>query len=75
MPVRAYVADCQQGPECPYPGTVDDGVHRIQELFADVERQPMTAEDGRLVPVSTFVQGFILPLYDNGNWTTLTQAA
>ncbi|MFJ6003495.1 alpha/beta hydrolase [Arthrobacter sp. NPDC092385] len=72
--VRAYVADCQQGPECPYPGTVDDGVRRIQELFADVEREPMAAEDGRLVPVSTFVQGFILPLYDNGNWPTLTQA-
>jgi pimeloyl-ACP methyl ester carboxylesterase len=72
--VRAYVADCQQSAECPYPGTVDDGVRQIQELFADVEREPMTARDGRLVPVSTFVQGFILPLYDNGNWPTLTQA-
>jgi pimeloyl-ACP methyl ester carboxylesterase len=72
--VRAYVADCQQGAECPYPGTVDDGVRQIQDLFAAVERQPMKAEDGRLVPVLTFVQGFILPLYDNGNWPTLTQA-
>ncbi|MGV0111474.1 alpha/beta hydrolase [Arthrobacter sp. CP30] len=72
--VRAYVADCQQGAECPYSGSVDDGVRQIQELFAAVEREPMTADDGRLVPVSTFVQGFILPLYDNGNWSTLTQA-
>ncbi|MHA7180100.1 alpha/beta hydrolase [Arthrobacter sp. MDB2-24] len=72
--VRAYVADCQQGAECPYPGTVDDGVRQIQDLFAAVERQPMKAEDGRLVPIFTFVQGFILPLYDNGNWPTLTQA-
>lgn len=72
--VRAYVADCQQGGECPFTGTVDDGVRQIQELFAAVEREPMTAKDGRLVPISTFVQGFILPLYDNGNWPTLTQA-
>ncbi len=72
--VRAYVTDCQQSTECPYPGTVDDGVRQIQDLFAAVEREPMTADDGRRVPVSTFVQGFILPLYDNGNWPTLTQA-
>ncbi|RJT79860.1 alpha/beta hydrolase [Arthrobacter cheniae] len=72
--VRAYVTDCQQRQDCPYTGTVDDGVRQIQELFAAVEREPMTAKDGRLVPVSTFVQGFILPLYDNGNWPTLTQA-
>ncbi|TKV27454.1 alpha/beta hydrolase [Arthrobacter sp. NamB2] len=72
--VRAYVAACLQGDECPYTGTVGDGVRQIQDLFAAVEREPMTAGDGRLVPVSTFVQGFILPLYDNRNWPTLTQA-
>ncbi|WDF33784.1 alpha/beta hydrolase [Arthrobacter agilis] len=72
--VRAYVEDCLSGQECPYTGTVDDGVRQIQELFASVEREPLRAADGRLVPVSTFVQGFILPLYDNGNWPTLTQA-
>ncbi|KNC17341.1 alpha/beta hydrolase [Arthrobacter sp. RIT-PI-e] len=72
--VRAYVADCQQGSGCPYPGTVDDGVRRIQDLFDSVEREPAEARDGRLVPVSTFVQGFILPLYDDANWPTLTQA-
>ncbi|WP_394251420.1 alpha/beta hydrolase [Arthrobacter pityocampae] len=72
--LRAYVADCQQGAECPYTGTVDDGVRQIQDLFAAVGREPMTADDGRVVPVSTFVQGFILPLYDNGNWPSLTQA-
>ncbi len=72
--VRAYVADCQQDQNCPYTGTVDDGVRQIQELFAAVEREPMTAADGRDVPVSTFVQGFILPLYDNSNWPVLTQS-
>ena len=72
--VRAYVADCQQGSDCPYTGTVDDGVGQIQDLFDDVEREPREARDGRLVPASTFVQGFILPLYDNANWPTLTQA-
>lgn len=72
--LRAYVADCQQGADCPYPGTVDDGVAAVQDLFDSVDRNPDRAADGRLVPVSTFVRGFILPLYDNANWPTLTQA-
>ncbi|MDQ0737117.1 alpha/beta hydrolase [Arthrobacter agilis] len=72
--LRAYVTACQQGADCPYTGSADDGVRQIQDLFAAVEREPLTAKDGRLVPISTFVQGFILPLYDNGNWPTLTQA-
>jgi pimeloyl-ACP methyl ester carboxylesterase len=72
--LRAYVADCQQGGECPYTGSVDDGVRRIQDLFASVEREPLTAADGRKVPAVTFIQGFILPLYDDANWPTLTQA-
>lgn len=72
--VRAYVAECQSGDDCPYTGSVDDGVQQIQALFDSVEREPVTASDGRRVPVSTFVQGFILPLYDNRNWPTLTAA-
>ncbi|TYC98348.1 alpha/beta hydrolase [Arthrobacter echini] len=72
--VRAYVADCLQDQDCPYTGTPDDGVRQLQELFDTVEQEPMTAADGRTVPVSTFVQGFILPLYDNANWPVLTQA-
>ncbi|MBG6217961.1 pimeloyl-ACP methyl ester carboxylesterase [Arthrobacter sp. CAN_A6] len=72
--LRAYIADCQSGDECPLPGTVDEGVAAVQALVASIEEEPQRAEDGRLVTVGTFVQGFILPLYDDANWPTLTTA-
>ncbi len=72
--VRAYVADCQAGDGCPLPGDVEAGVKTLQGLFASVVQEPKRAGDGRLVTISSFVQGFILPLYDDANWPVLTQA-
>ena len=72
--IRAYVQDCLSGNNCPLDGTVDEGITTIRELLASIEASPMTAADGRAVTVSTFVSGFILPLYDDGNWPVLSQA-
>ncbi|MCC9146653.1 MULTISPECIES: alpha/beta hydrolase [unclassified Arthrobacter] len=72
--IRAYVEDCVAGSGCPLDGSADDGVAAIRDLLASVEARPMTAGDGRLVTVSTFVSGFILPLYDDANWPVLSQA-
>jgi pimeloyl-ACP methyl ester carboxylesterase len=72
--IRAYAQDCLSRPNCPMDGSVDDAVAQIGELIDSVEASPMTASDGRLVPVATFVNGFILPLYNDMNWPTLTQA-
>ncbi|MHA7293009.1 alpha/beta hydrolase [Arthrobacter sp. HLT1-21] len=72
--LRTYVADCQLAADCPLPAGVEEGVAAIQDLFLSVEESPMTASDGRLVTISTFFTGFILPLYDNDNWTLLTGA-
>ena len=72
--IRAYVGFCQSEPDCPLPEGVGAGVSAIQDLFDSVESQPMTADDGRLVTIDVFLQGFILPLYDDGNWPLLTQA-
>jgi pimeloyl-ACP methyl ester carboxylesterase len=72
--LRAYVADCQTSPDCPLSGDVNNGVETVRKLFRSVERSPMTASDGRVVPVITFFQGFVLPLYDHRNWQALTTA-
>ncbi|UWX97561.1 alpha/beta hydrolase [Arthrobacter zhaoxinii] len=72
--IRAYVEDCVTGSNCPLEGSADDGIATIRQLLASVEASPMTAADGRLVTVSTFVSGFILPLYDDANWPVLSQA-
>ncbi|WP_146364220.1 alpha/beta hydrolase [Arthrobacter yangruifuii] len=72
--IRAYVEDCVTGSNCPLEGSADEGVETLQALLASVEASPMTAADGRVVTVSTFVSGFIVPLYDDRNWPVLSQA-
>ena len=72
--LRTYVADCQLSSDCPLPAGMEEAVAVIQDLFRSVEESPMTAADGRLVTIGTFFNGFILPLYDNNNWTLLTGA-
>ncbi|GAA1109658.1 alpha/beta hydrolase [Arthrobacter flavus] len=72
--LRSFVADCQLSSDCPLPTGIEEGVTVIQDLFRSVEESPMTAADGRLVTIGTFFSGFILPLYDNNNWTLLAGA-
>lgn len=72
--IRAYVEDCLTSGDCPLSGTPEEAVETIRALLASVEASPMTAKDGRTVTVSTFVSGFILPLYNDENWPALTQA-
>ena len=72
--IRAYVEDCLSAANCPLSGTTDQAIEQIRALIASVEASPMTAKDGRTVTVSTFVSGFILPLYNDQNWPALTQA-
>ncbi|MCC9198381.1 alpha/beta hydrolase [Arthrobacter sp. zg-Y820] len=72
--IRAYVEDCLTSGDCPLSGTPEQAVETIRALIASVEASPMTAKDGRVVTVSTFVSGFIVPLYNDQNWPALTQA-
>ena len=72
--IRAYVEDCLGSGNCPLSGTPDEAVQTIQDLIASIEASPMRAKDGRTVTVSTFVSGFIVPLYNDANWPVLTQA-
>ncbi|WAP51651.1 alpha/beta hydrolase [Arthrobacter sp. ATA002] len=72
--IRAYVEDCLSSSNCPLSGTTDEAVETIRALIASVEESPMTAKDGRTVTVSTFVSGFILPLYNDQSWPALTDA-
>lgn len=72
--IRSYAESCLASADCPLSGTVDQAVGQIQDLIRSVEANPLTAEDGRLVTVGTFVSGFIVPLYNDVNWPLLTRA-
>jgi pimeloyl-ACP methyl ester carboxylesterase len=72
--IRTYVASCQGQNQCPLSGSVDNGVQEIRDLINAVDQNPQTAKDGRLVTSNDFVNGLILPLYNDQSWPALTQA-
>ncbi|QCU79501.1 alpha/beta hydrolase [Citricoccus sp. SGAir0253] len=72
--VRSWVGYCLAREDCPLSGTPENALAQLQRLFEQVEREPMTASDGRLVPATTFASGFITPLYADENWPTLNDA-
>lgn len=71
---RAYMQNCLDSGDCPFSGTLDEGMAQLHELIDSVARTPMRASDGRLLPVTAFVNGFIYPLYDDRSWPELSFA-
>ncbi|PQZ85952.1 alpha/beta hydrolase [Arthrobacter sp. MYb227] len=72
--VRAYMQNCLASGDCPFTGTLDDGLSQLRDLLSQVEKEPLVASDGRTVPIIDFVNGFILPLYDDAMWPMLSSA-
>lgn len=72
--IDAWLEDCLAQEDCPFIGTVEEAKVQLQQFFAQVENEPMVASDGRSVPIIDFINGFIVPLYDNSNWGMLTAA-
>lgn len=72
--IRSYVASCQLEQGCPFTGSVDDGVQQIRDAIKSAEENPLPAKDGRKLTGPLFVSGLIIPLYNDGNWPTLTRA-
>ena len=71
--IRAYMQDCLDSGDCPFTGELEDALDQLRGLFDSVEANPMVASDGRRVPIIDFVNGFIVPLYDNASWPVLTE--
>ncbi|MFC8596956.1 alpha/beta hydrolase [Isoptericola sp. NPDC057191] len=73
--LRAYVADCQAGQDCPLPGSVDDGMQRIHALFDQTHERPLpTSDQDRPLTSTLAFYGVALTLYNQANWPVLTQA-
>ncbi|MBV1781009.1 alpha/beta hydrolase [Paeniglutamicibacter sp. ABSL32-1] len=72
--IRAYMQDCLDSGDCPFTGELEDALGQLRGIFAEVEAEPLVGSDGRSVPIIDFVNGFIVPLYDNSTWPMLTEA-
>lgn len=72
--LRAYLEDCDETGECPFPGGVDDGMADLASLLADVDRSPIPGPDGRELGADTLVTAIVSSLYSPASWPQLTQA-
>jgi len=71
--LRAYLADCLTGSDCPFDGTVDEAVDDIVALLDRLEESPLRAPDGRSLGRSTMFYAIVLPLYTAENWPYLDE--
>ncbi len=72
--LRAYMADCLTGKECPFRGTVDEAMADLGTLLASVDARPLAGADGRMLGADTLLTGIIAALYSQDSWPYLTQA-
>lgn len=70
--LRAYMADCLAGKDCPFQGTVDEAMSDLGTLLASVDRSPIEASDGRMLGADTLMTAIITPLYSQDNWSALS---
>ncbi|GAA1717852.1 alpha/beta hydrolase [Isoptericola hypogeus] len=73
--LRAYVTDCQGGPDCPLTGSVDDGMRQVRAVLDQAYERPYpTSDPNRDVTQTLAFYGVAVTLYDEASWPLLTQA-
>lgn len=72
--VHTYVRSCLSQSGCPLTGPEDAAVAQIQALISSAAARPLPTSSGRIVNGTDFVNGFILPLYNDSNYPALTNA-
>lgn len=70
--LRAYVADCQAGADCPLEGSVDDGLAQVKAVLDRARRSPLPTGTDRPLTGALAFSGIALPLYDESSWSYLT---
>ncbi|MDE0546001.1 alpha/beta hydrolase [Microbacterium sp. C7(2022)] len=72
--LRAYMADCLGSDECPFRGSVDQGMADLGTLLASVDRTPQQAPDGRMLGADSLLTAIVAALYSQESWGYLTAA-
>lgn len=71
--LRAYLADCFDSSDCPFTGTVEDGMVQVGEMLEEVDASPIRSEDGRQLGATTLFTAIVYPLYDAAAWGALSE--
>lgn len=69
---RAYLADCLNGPDCFFQGTVDDAAAQARSALDNVDDLGFTNADGRVLDSATLATGILSNLYSESYWPDLT---
>ncbi|WP_166879768.1 alpha/beta hydrolase [Salinibacterium sp. ZJ450] len=69
--MRSYLDDCLTSNECPFHGTVDEGMQTIADLLTSLDASPLRHSDGRELGGSTMFTAIVLPLYNTASWPLL----
>jgi len=71
--LRAYIADCESGKDCPFTGSVSAAMTEIRSLLDSLNASPLRNDDGRQLSSSVMFNAIIFPLYNKANWPYLSQ--
>lgn len=72
--LRAWVADCQSGKDCPIKGTVDDGMKQIRDMAASYTKNPQQTPENRKVNGTEFMNAVAYAMYSTQLWGSLSNA-
>lgn len=72
--LRAYMADCVGGRDCPFGGTVEEAMTDLSTLLASVDANPIPGSDGRMLGADNLMTGIIAALYAEASWPNLSRA-
>jgi len=73
--LRTYMADCQSSADCPFAGSVDDGLAQVRQLLDVVRATPLPTDDpNRPLTYPLALSGIILPMYESSIWPQLSLA-
>ncbi len=72
--LRAYLNKCLKTSDCPFTGTVDDGLVSIKKFLRGLELNPIQTSNGRELTVWAAQTGMIMTLYSDSYWQYLSQA-
>ena len=75
LALRNYMLDCLANQsDCPFTGSVDQGLSQISQFLTKVSNKPLPSDDGRRVGQAAALTGMYMTLYSDEYWTYLNDA-
>ena len=70
--LASYMAWCLSESDCPFTGSVDNGLLQVRDLLDRIDDLELVASDGRQLDSATVGTGIAYTLYSEWSWPSLT---